>query len=53
MKKCVFENSAKLTGKHPWFEKFLKTPFLQSTSGRLLLAFQKQPQEVFYEKMCS
>ena len=53
MKKCGFENFAKLTGKHPWFAKFLKTPFLKNTSGRLLLAFQKQPPEVFYEKMCS
>ena len=35
--------------------KFLKTPFLQNTSERLLLllAFQKQPPEVFYEKRCS
>ena len=34
------------------FAKFLKTPFLQNTSGRLLLflAFQKQAPEVFYEK---
>ena len=34
------------------FAKFLRTPFLQITSGRLLLllAFQKQPPEVFYEK---
>ena len=32
--------------------KFLRTPFLQTTSGRLLLllAFQKQAPEVFYEK---
>ena len=37
------------------FAKFLRTPFLQDTSGRLflLLAFQKQPPEVFYEKICS
>ena len=37
------------------FAKFLRTPFLQNTSGRLILlfAFQKQPQEVFYEKRCS
>ena len=37
------------------FGKFLRTPFLQNTSGRLLLflAFQKLPPEVFYEKMCS
>ena len=35
--------------------KFLRTPFLQNTSGRLLLllAFQKQPPEVLYEKRCS
>ena len=35
--------------------KFLRTPFLQNTSGRLLLllAFQKQPPEVFYDKRCS
>ena len=35
--------------------KFLRTPFLQNTSGRLLLlsAFQKQLPEVFYEKRCS
>ena len=35
--------------------KFLRTPFLQNTSVwlLLLLAFQKQPPEVFYEKRCS
>ena len=35
--------------------KFLRTAFLQNTSGLLLLllAFQKQPPKVFYEKMCS
>ena len=35
--------------------KFLRTPFLQNTSGRLLLllAFQKQPPKVFYERRCS
>ena len=34
---------------------FWRKPFLQNTSGRLLLllAFQKQPPEVFYEKSCS
>ena len=34
--------------------KFLRTPFLHNTSGRLLLllAFQKQLPEVFYEKRC-
>ena len=33
---------------------FLRTPFLQNTSARLLLLlyFPKQPPEVFYEKMC-
>ena len=37
------------------FTKFLRTLFLQNTSRRLLLllAFQKQPPEVFYEKRCS
>ena len=55
MKKGVLEFLAKFTGKHLWFAKFSKTPFLQNTPGRLLLllAFQKQPPEVFYEKMCS
>ena len=45
MKKDVLRNFAKFTGKH-WrrcfpvnFGKFLRTPFLQNTSGRLLLAF--------------
>ena len=35
--------------------KFLKMPFLQNTSGQLplLLAFQKQPSVLFYEKRCS
>ena len=55
MKKGVFGNFAKFTGKHLWFAKFLRTSFLQSTSGRLilLLAFQKQPPETLYEKRCS
>ena len=49
MKKGVLENFAKFTGKHLWFAKFSKTPFLQNASGRLLLilVFQKQPPEVF------
>ena len=38
MKKGVLENFAKFTGKHLWFAKFSKTPFLQNTSRRLLLA---------------
>ena len=35
--------------------KFLRSPFLQNTSRRLLLllAFQNQPPEVFCEKKCS
>ena len=35
--------------------KFLRTLFLQNSSGRLLLllASQKQPPDVFYEKKCS
>ena len=43
MKKGILEN----------FAKFSKTPFLQNTSGKLPLplAFQKQPPEVFYEKV--
>ena len=55
MKKVVLENFAKFTRKQVWFMKFPKTPFLQNTSGPLLLllAFQKQPPEVFYEKRCS
>ena len=40
MKNDVFENFAKFTGKHLWFAKFLKIPFLENTSGRLLLAFR-------------
>ena len=35
----VLENFAKFTGKHLWFAKFSKSPFLQNTSERLLLAF--------------
>ena len=38
MKKGVLENFAKVTGKHFWFAKFSKTPFLQNNPGRLLLA---------------
>ena len=52
MIKGVLENFAKFTGKHLWLAKFSKTTFLLNTSGRLrlLLAFQKQPLGVFYEK---
>ena len=37
------------------FAKFLRTPFLQNTSGRLLLllAFQKRSLAALYEKRCS
>ena len=37
MKKDVLKNLKKFTGKHKWFAKFSRTPFLQNTSGRLLL----------------
>ena len=41
MKKHVLENFLKFTGKHRCFPvnfaKFLRTPFVQNTSGRLLL----------------
>ena len=49
MKKGVLGN---FTGKHLWFAKFSKTPFLQNTSGRLplLLAFQKQPRRCYMKK---
>ena len=36
MKKGVLGN---FTGKHLWFAKFSKTPFLQNTPGQLFLAF--------------
>ena len=39
MKKGGLESFAKFTGKHLWFAKYSKTPFLQNTPGRLLLAF--------------
>ena len=37
------------------FAKLLRAPFVQNTSGRLLLllSFQKQPPEVFYWNICS
>ena len=43
--KVLFQKS--FTGKHLWRAKFLRTSFLQDTSGRLLLLlnFQKQPLE--------
>ena len=39
MKKGVLEDFSKFTGKHLWFAIFSKTPFLENTPGRLLLAF--------------
>ena len=52
MKKGVLENFAKLTGKHLWFAKFSKTPFLQNTSGRLLLAFSCNVTKMGYCQQC-
>ena len=40
MKKDVLENFPKFTGKHLWFAKLPKTPFLQNTPERLLLVLQ-------------
>ena len=37
MKKGVLENFAKFTGKHLWFAKFSRTPFLQNTSATATL----------------
>ena len=37
MIKGVLENFAKFTGKHLWFAKYSRTPFLQSTSATLNL----------------
>ena len=36
-KKGVLENFAKFTGKHLWFAKFSRTPFLQNTSATATL----------------
>ena len=36
-KKVVLENFAKFTGKHLWFVKFSRTPFLQNTSATATL----------------
>ena len=52
MKKGVLENFAKFTGKHLWFAKFSKTPFLQNTSGRLLLAFSCNVTKMGYCQQC-
>ena len=44
----VLENFAKFTGKHLWFVIFSKTPFLQNTPGRLLLAFSCNVTKMWY-----
>ena len=53
-KKCVLENFAKFIRrrKHLWFAKFSKTPFLQNTSGRLLLAFSCNVTKMGYCQQC-
>ena len=52
MKKGVYENFAKFTGKHLWFVKFSKTTFLQNTSERLLLAFSCNVAKMEYCQQC-
>ena len=52
MNKVVFANFAKLTGKHLWFGKFSKKPFLQNTPGRLLLAFSCNVTRMGYCQRC-
>ena len=52
MKKDVLERFAKFTGKHLWFAKFSRTPFLQNTSGRLLLAFSCNFTKVEHCQQC-
>ena len=52
MKKDVLENFAKFTGKHLWFVKFSKTPFLQNTPGRLILAFSCNVIKMGYCQQC-
>ena len=37
MKRVVLENFAKFPGKHLWFAKFSRTPFLQNTSATTTL----------------
>ena len=51
--KDVLEDLAKFTGKHLWLAKFSKTPLLQNTSGRLLLAFSCNNTEMGYCQQCS
>ena len=52
MKKCVLEIFAKFTGKHLLFCEIFKNTFFTEHLRKLLLllALQKQPPEVFYEK---
>ena len=52
MKKGVLENISKFTEKHLWFAKFSKTPFLQNTSGQLLLAFLCNITKMGYCQQC-
>ena len=52
MKKDVLENLAKFTGKHLWFEKFSKAPFLQNTPRRLRLAFSCSSTKIGYCQQC-
>ena len=51
-KKAVLENFAKFTGKHLWFAKFSKTPFLRNTPGGLLLAFSCNGTKMGYCQRC-
>ena len=52
MKKDVLENFVKITRKHLWFAKFSKTPSLQNTSGRLILAFSCNVTKMGYCQQC-
>ena len=52
MKKVVLENFAKFTGKHLWFTKFSKTPFLQNNPGGLPLAFLCNITKMGYCQQC-
>ena len=52
MKKDVPENFTKLTGKHLWFAKFLKTPVLQNTPGPPPLAFLCNATKIGYCQQC-
>ena len=52
MKKGALGNFAKFTGKHLGFAKFSKTPFLQNTFGRVLLAFLCNVTKMGYCQQC-